>query len=78
MSGDLLDIFDVSAASDESEASIKMNTAMEDEIKMNTEDIKMNTVEEMQNKVNSLKDELAKREALVTTLTVSERREAES
>ena len=68
MSGDLLDIFDVSAASDESEASIKMNT----------EDIKMNTVEEMQNKVNSLKDELAKREALVTTLTVSERREAKS
>ena len=32
--------------------------------------LKMNTVEEMQNKVNFLKDELAKREALMKTLSV--------
>ena len=32
--------------------------------------LKMTTVEEMQNKVNFLKDELAKREALMKTLSV--------
>ena len=33
--------------------------------------MKMKTVEEMQNKVNLLKDELAKREALMRNLSVS-------